>query len=107
MSKRGQVTIFLVVGIVILLLAALFFYVFGQMKKAPLEVEAEEAVKFLGVSGAVQSFVEKCIQDTIDPAIYLLAIQGGIIYPEEDNLVLLTDHGLVNYAWLNGINGLS
>jgi len=107
MSKRGQVTIFLVVGIVILLLSALFFYIFGQMKKAPLEVELEESQKFLGVPGAVQSFVEKCIKDTIDPAIYLLAKQGGVIYPEEDNLILLTDYGLVNYAWMNGADGLS
>ncbi len=107
MSKRGQVTIFLVIGIVILLLAALFFYLFGQLTEAPLEVEEEEAVKYLGVPGSVQSFVEKCMRDTLDPAVYLLAIQGGVIYPEEDNLILLTDYGLVNYAWMNGVNGLS
>ncbi len=107
MQKRGQVTIFLVVGIVILLLAALFFYIFGQMKEAPLQVELGESQKYLGVPGAVQSFVEKCITDTINPAIYLLAQQGGVIYPEEDSLILLTDHGLVNYAWMNGLNGLS
>lgn len=90
-----------------MLLAALFFYLFGQLKEAPLEVEEEEAVKYLGVAGAVQSFVEKCIKDTIDPAVYLLAVQGGVIYPKEDSLILLTDYGLVNYAWINGVNGLS
>ncbi|MDO8511051.1 MAG: hypothetical protein Q7S55_02695 [Nanoarchaeota archaeon] len=107
MLKRGQVTIFLVVGIVILLLAGLFFYLFGRLTEAPLEVEEEEAVKYLGVAGSVQSFVEKCMEDTLDPAIYLLAIQGGVIYPKENNLILLTDHGLVNYAWMNGIDGIS
>ncbi len=107
MSKRGQITVFLVVGIVILLLSAGFFFIFSKMKKAPLEVELEESQKFLGVPGMVQSFVEKCIKDTIDPAIYLLAMQGGVIYPKEDNLILLTDYGLVNYAWMNGLNGLS
>ncbi|MEK6809677.1 MAG: hypothetical protein AABY40_03310 [Nanoarchaeota archaeon] len=107
MLKRGQVTIFLVIGIVILLLAALFFYLFGRITEAPLQVEQEEAVKYLGVAGTVQSFVEKCIKDTLDPAVYLLAVQGGVIYPKEDSLILLTDHGLVNYAWMNGISGLS
>lgn len=107
MLKRGQVTIFLVIGIVILLLAGLFFYLFGQLTEAPLEVEEEEAVKYLGVAGTVQSFVEKCIEDTLDPAVYLLAIQGGVIYPKEDSLILLTDHGLVNYAWMNGMRGIS
>src|SRR3989344_3572305 len=107
MLKRGQITIFLVIGIVILLLAALFFYIFGQIKEAPLEVEAKEAQKIPGVRGTLQSYVENCIQETLDPAIYLLAIQGGVIYPEDDGKILLTEHGIVNYAWLNGVNGLS
>src|SRR3989344_444713 len=107
MLKRGQITIFLVIGIVILLLAALFFYIFGQIKEAPLEVEAKEAQKIPGVRGTLQSYDENCIQETLDPAIYLLAIQGGVIYPDEDGKILLTDYGIVNYAWLNGVNGLS
>ena len=107
MSKRGQVTIFLVVGITILLLSALFFYVFSQMKKAPLEVEQQQAQEGLGTSGAVQSLVEDCIKKTVDPSLYLLAIQGGIIYPEKDSKILLMDYGLVNYAWINGAAGIS
>ena len=106
-SKRGQVTIFLVIGIVILLLSALFFYIFSQIKKAPLEIEAEEAQKFLGVPGTVQAYVEDCIKDTVDPSLYLLAIQGGVLYPDKDSKILLTDYGIVNYAWLNGAAGIS
>ncbi len=107
MSKRGQVTIFLVVGIIILLLAALFFYLFGQMKEAPLQVEEKEAFESLGVRGQIQSYVESCMRKTADPSIYLLAIQGGVIYPEEDSKILLTDYGIVNYAWINGLKGIS
>lgn len=107
MQKRGQVTVFLVIGIVILLLAALFFYLFGQITEAPLEIEAKEAQKIPGVRGTLQAYVENCIEETIDPAVYLLAIQGGIIYPEGDGKILLTDYGIVNYAWLNGASGLS
>lgn len=107
MSKRGQVTIFLVIGIIILLLSAGFFFIFSKIKTAPLEVEAKEAQKIPGVRGTLQAFVENCIKETIDPAIYLLAIQGGVIYPEEDSLILLTDYGMVNYAWINGASSLS
>ena len=107
MSKRGQITVFLVVGIVILLLAALFFYIFGQITKAPLEVEAKEAGEAPSTRGALQIYVENCLEKTVDPAIYLLALQGGVIYPDEDGKILLTDYGIVNYAWLNGVNGLS
>lgn len=107
MLKRGQVTVFLVIGIVILLLAALFFYIFGQLKEAPLEIEAKEAQKIPGVRGTLQAYVENCIEETIGPAVYLLAIQGGVIYPEDDGKILLTDYGIVNYAWLNGASGFS
>jgi hypothetical protein len=107
MLKRGQVSVFLVVGIVILLLSALFFFIFGQLTKAPLEVEAEQAVESLGPKGAVQAYVEECMKKTIEPSLYLLALQGGLIYPDEESKILLTEHGVVNYAWLNGVNGIS
>lgn len=107
MLKRGQITVFLVVGIVILLLSAILFYVLSKGTTEPLKTEAEETTKALGIPGAVQLFVEDCLQQTIDPSIYLLAKQGGVIYPDEENPILLTDHGLVNYAWLNGEEGIS
>lgn len=107
MSKRGQITVFLIISIVLLLLAAGFFFIFSNIKKAPLEVESEESRAFLDVRGALQSLVESCIEEIVDPAVYLLAVQGGIIYPDENMPILLTDFGLINYAWLNGVNGLS
>ena len=58
MLKRGQVTIFLVIGIVILLISAGFFFVFSKMKKAPLEVELEESQKYLGVPPEAGSLIE-------------------------------------------------
>ncbi|MBU0470897.1 MAG: hypothetical protein KKA62_00340 [Nanoarchaeota archaeon] len=107
MSKRGQVTVFLVVGIVILLLSAAMFFIFSKVKTTPLEVEEKEAFESLGVKGQIQSYVESCMRETADPSVYLLASQGGIIYPEEDSKILLTDYGMINYAWINGVKGLS
>jgi len=107
MLKRGQVSIFLVMGIVVLLLAAGFFLIFSKIKTEPLKAEAEQSINSQGVRGSLQLYVENCIEETISPAIYLLAIQGGIIYPDQDSQILLTDYGLVNYGWINGINGIS
>lgn len=107
LKKSGQVTIFLIIGIVILLLAAGFFFIFSDIKKSSLEVEGEEAQAYLGLRGQVQSYVESCMRETADPSIYLLASQGGIIYPDKNDNILLTDYGMVNYAWLNGLRGLS
>ncbi|MBU1632529.1 MAG: hypothetical protein KJ580_04935, partial [Nanoarchaeota archaeon] len=62
---------------------------------------------FLWVKPALQSFVESCMEETANPSVYLLAAQGGVIYPDEDSKILLTDYGMINYAWMNGLNGLS
>ncbi|MBU1973985.1 MAG: hypothetical protein KKH52_01160, partial [Nanoarchaeota archaeon] len=59
------------------------------------------------VKPALQSFVESCMEETANPSVYLLAAQGGVIYPDEDSKILLTDFGMINYAWMNGLNGLS
>lgn len=107
MQKRGQITIFLVVGVVILLLSAAFFYISAKLEKKSLEIEQKEEVSFNWVKPSLQSVIENCMKETADPSVYLLAIQGGIIYPEEDSQILLTDYGAVNYAWLNGAKGLS
>lgn len=107
MLKRGQITFFLVLGIIILLVSAGLFLVFSNIKKAPLEIEEKEAQKIPGVRETLRTYVENCIEETVNPSIYLLAIQGGIIYPNEDSLILLTDYGMVNYAWINGLDGLS
>lgn len=107
MLKRGQITFFLVLGIIILLVSAGLFLVISKIKKAPLEVEEKEAQKIPGVRDILRTYVESCIEETLDPAVYLLAMQGGIIYPDEDDQILLTDYGMVNYAWLNGRDGIS
>ena len=106
-SKRGQITVFIILGLAILLLTAGLFFILSKGKKAPLEVEEEEAYKFLWVRPALQGFVQGCIEETADPSLYLLVKQGGIIYPDVDNKILLTDFGLINYAWINGVKGLS
>jgi len=107
MQKRGQVAVFLVIGIVILLLAALFFFVSSKSRTAALQVEEEQTPASLGVRGQLQSYVESCMRETVDPSIYLLASQGGIIYPDENDNILLTDYGMINYAWMNGLEGIS
>ncbi len=79
----------------------------SKIKKAPLEVEEKEAQKIPGVRDILRTYVESCMRQTADPSVYLLASQGGIIYPDENDNILLTDYGMINYAWMNGLEGIS
>ena len=72
-----------------------------------MEVEEKEAQKIPGVRETLRTYVENCIEETVSPAVYLLAMQGGIIYPDENDNILLTDYGMINYAWINYLDGIS
>ena len=105
-NKRGQVTIFIIVGIVILFLFAAYLYMSQEYTVEKLSSESKDAGDFQLNKLSLISYVEDCIEETINPAIDLLAIQGGLIYQEEDSLILLTDDGMINYAYLNGMKGI-
>lgn len=106
MYKRGQVTIFLVVGIVILAIFASILYFTSYVRQTKLEDEATVHPLTARVRPQITSFVESCIQETAVPGIYFLGIQGGIIYPDDPSTLLLTENAVLNYGYLNGINQL-
>jgi len=107
-AKRGQVTIFLVIGIILLFSFAGIFYLISYFGKSSLLYEKEMTEESLiEVKSVINPYIESCIEEVTIPAVYLLAINGGLIYPDEDTQILFTDYGMVNYAWLNGVNGFS
>ncbi len=69
-SKRGQVTIFIILGVIIVGAAALVYFLYPQIKSA-----------FLGISDP-QSFIQSCVQDKIKTIISNLSMQGGSIAPQ-------------------------
>ncbi|MFO8016723.1 MAG: hypothetical protein R6U32_06465 [Candidatus Woesearchaeota archaeon] len=83
--KRGQVTIFIIIGIVILVLISLIFFLRGESAEE-LEEEAERAQE-LDVS-SVRLFTKGCMDQTLEDAFYILGYHGGYIYLPVTNLGL-------------------
>lgn len=106
MHKRGQVTIFLIVGILLLAIFAGILYLTSTIQKERLELE-EESPLTLKLKQPLTSFVESCLRQTAVPGIYLLGLQGGIIYPDDPTTILLTENALINYGYLKGVDQLS
>ena len=78
MNKRGQVTIFVIVGIVIVISVFLVFYFLGDRIKRQTEVEAvfdESSLEPL------QDYIGSCIEKHGNEAIELILKQGGKIDP--------------------------
>ena len=80
MKKRGQVTVFIVLGIIILLFTGIYFYA----TKVNAKIKTQSAVAGSlpdSDSRIVTRYAESCIKMTADDALFnKIGLQGGYIY---------------------------
>ncbi len=86
-SKKSQITIFIIVGIIILFATFFFLFIRKEILKKPVELPVA-AVPL--EAQPVKTYIEQCLEQTAIPGIYLLASQGGYIYPPIQSLVTET-----------------
>ncbi len=80
MSKRGQITLFIIVGIVLILIVTMVFLLRGRNTSTGPTVE--EVYNNIG-EGSLRLYVENCIESVGVDAIYYISLQGGyFILPE-------------------------
>ena len=97
MQKRGQVAIFLLVGILLLALSAAIFYIVKTRVSEPLRSEGETTLSGLRIETKITGFVESCIRKIAIPGIYLMSVQGGVLYPEDPQTILLTENAIIRH----------
>ena len=71
MKKRGQITIFIIVAVIIIALAVLLFLLVPQIR-----------VNFGFTVDDPSEFIQNCMEDKIKGSIETLSLQGGSIEPE-------------------------
>jgi len=70
LNKRGQVTGFIIIGVIILLtLFVLFYY--------PGEDDVERISKLPSDIRPVQGYIDDCVKDAADDGITFISLQGG------------------------------
>jgi len=78
-SKKGQITIFIILGLVILFIAGFFIFYIQEAEKPMGKEPGELPTEFL----QVENFIEECLYDTSIDAFELLGSNGGYINPQE------------------------
>ena len=104
MHKRGQVTIFIILGIVIVAVLAFVFYLGGISFNE--ELSYEEAQSFVSArTEIVSTFVESCSEDSAWVVLRTMGQYGGYVVPRFDlnnphfELLMPTgNHITINYA---------
>lgn len=82
MDKRGQLTIFIIIGIIILVVFASFFVLRSVLVEEELEVARPIAEQIPTEFEPVRVFTDDCIELIAKQGLVRLGQQGGHIYPE-------------------------
>lgn len=102
-NRKAQITVFIIIGIVILFATAGFMYIKNTLAEKQLS-DFEKVAEVPLELAPVKAFVENCIQKEAIPALYFMAIQGGYIYPPVNSFV--TEQYVVGYGYYLGQNTL-
>ncbi|MBW2995478.1 hypothetical protein KY312_03920 [Candidatus Woesearchaeota archaeon] len=76
-KKRGQVTVFIVIGLFLILFAALLLYIRNVQRTSEIEKEAQQITHFSTAALKVKPYVTDCIEKQATIAIILAAQYAG------------------------------
>ncbi|MDE1848922.1 MAG: hypothetical protein KGH55_02730 [Nanoarchaeota archaeon] len=80
-SRRGQVTVFILLGIIIVSVAAVIYFLYPQIKST------------FGIVTDPQSYIQTCMQDKINEVVKEVSLQGGSVNPGHFILYYNSDLG--------------
>lgn len=84
--KKGQVTVFIILGIVIVAIIAFVFYYSGIISKSSFQKEAEKAKTIPVQARPVKDYIDNCVEEIAIEGILLMGQQGGYIEIPKDVL---------------------
>lgn len=85
-KKRGQITVYIIIGMVILFLAILFFYLRGTAEKAEGMQELIKSQKIPDEIKPIITYVTASLDTAAREGLYLVGMQGGCIYEIQGGL---------------------
>ncbi len=82
---RGQITIFIIIGILILVAFSIALYVGTKMKQRIEVKETTQTVEKLGIQ-PIQDYITTCLTLATTEALNLIGKQGGVIYQSQGGI---------------------
>lgn len=91
-KKRGQVTVFVILGIVILVVVLFAIFTASTLSKLKIQSAANKAVESYLASEAVNYYVYTCMDAAVTSAIDDFALQGGLFYDYQRGPYKITEN---------------
>ncbi|MBU0456850.1 MAG: hypothetical protein ABH824_06450 [Nanoarchaeota archaeon] len=99
-SKKGQVTVFIIVGILILFIFSGVLYLTKETTKEEFTAEGEPIVESVPQTfKPIQTYTENCLSKVAEQGLLVLGQQGGYIYPD-----LVGEYSVSDSTEADGIN---
>ena len=89
--KKGQVTIFIVIGAIILIVSGIIFFYKFYWQKANFEQQQEALANIPSQFLPVETIVQSCFEDTAEQAVKHVALHGGYFNPKPAMTVIIND----------------
>ena len=84
MDKKSQLTLFIIIGIILVFTVAIVVYLQQQIELAGFEEDKISAIST--EYQPVKIFVDKCLEEVAIPGVYYMGTQGGYIAPPLNSL---------------------
>ncbi|NQV09310.1 hypothetical protein HQ529_05660 [Candidatus Woesearchaeota archaeon] len=86
--KRGQITAFVIIGIVILGAFGFTFYISRYVSNAEFEKKIDKIVSDIRQNTPINFYVTECLDNSLREGLYLIGRQGGFILPHQEGALL-------------------
>lgn len=87
-NKKSQITIFIIIGLVLIVVVGLLYYLSTLSSEGEIEEEARSTEKIKPELQAVENFVTQCLEVTAKEGLTLLGKQGGYIYRSQGGVLV-------------------
>ncbi|MDD5331236.1 MAG: hypothetical protein PHE43_00220 [Candidatus Nanoarchaeia archaeon] len=100
MNKRGQVTLYIIVGLIVVVIISLVIILTRSVTK---DIAGEKAVISSGEE--IYDFTQQCIEEVGEDALVLIAGQGGN-YKEYPEVINFNGHNIARYCGADKLTGI-
>ncbi|MBD3249782.1 hypothetical protein GF336_07080 [Candidatus Woesearchaeota archaeon] len=94
LTKKGQLTMFIILGMFILLIFGLVFYFVNQAKETALQETAEKSLSDALQTDPFKYYTSLCLKATMEEGIKIIGENGGYIYDEDYDI---TEEGIMYF----------
>jgi len=88
-NKRSQITLFIIIGLVILMIFGVSIYFVSLTKSSKTKEESQKILTETIQIAGIKAYVEECLDQSIEEGLLLLGKQGGKIYEHQGGNIVL------------------